>query len=186
MANDAVFKVPEIPRKSRKLSISTDFVEFDGVAEPDEPVANGPHQIGGKEQHVNQIRSDNGPISTEISALCQTFMAENMPSWAKCIQSSLEGTLHKFYRTTSNPQQFEELQQQVATMRSTYDKRVEELKQENDNLKQEVNRLTNQVSAQSSGAQAMVCENGKLKEMLGASKASVTTLSSKLNASSIK
>lgn len=74
----------------------------------------------------------------------------------------------------------------MAMMRSTYDKRVEALKQENDNLKQEVNRLTDQVSAQSSGAQAMVCENGKLNEMLSAAKVSVTTLSSKLNASSIK
>lgn len=200
----ATFKMPEIPQKVRKVH-ATYPSTIDPIIIANAQIINERASASYSSQKsvtdtCSAAAGDSIPIkshtlthdrienqtkandeTTEMGALFDTFIKKNAHKLTECIESSLATMLHDFWNAHKLVQQLQRQQHQMSTMRSTYERQIDQLQRENGDLKQAVHRLNGKCNEHSVKVHEMMRENIELNENLSATKTSVATLSAKLN-----
>lgn len=123
---------------------------------------------------------------TEVEAIFKKIIAKNTNKVTDCIRTSLEGMLHEILIAAESTNQLQNLKNQFATMQSQYEGRIDELKRENDVLKEQVIDLNGKLDGQSVTLCGTMRRNVELNDQLSETKLKMTVLSMELRKSQKK
>lgn len=146
-----MFKVPEIPRKIRKVT-STDTREM-----PSNEIVDAlpPNQ--------NPPETNCPPPQKELNALFDTFIEKNTTKLTDCVRTIVNGMFHEFWDAAQPMQsQLQSLKTQLSTMQAEHTREIDELKRQKNSLKQKLNTLTGKYDAQSVKLREAMQKNAEL------------------------
>lgn len=160
-ADKPIFKVPDIPRKIRKVQTN---------APPNEQISDDQNASQAKpnvDTHANASKTVHSP---EIKALLNTIIENNTNKVTDFFQTLTEGMLHEFYDGVQPVQQWQHLQDQLITMQSDYTRQIDELKRENKALQHKLNTANEKYDIQLIKGRESMQKNAELKEILNETK----------------
>lgn len=166
-----MFKVPQVPRKVRKVQTND---ESTSATPSNQQISNG--NGNGNENgtqsndHTYSTPSKQTEHSPEMKALFNTFVENNTTKVTDYIRTLTNGMLHDFWDAIQPMQQMQQLQNQLITMRSDYARQIDELKRENNTLKQKLSTANAKHDSQMARAREAMQQNAELQESLNETK----------------
>lgn len=151
-----MFKVPDIPRKIRKVQANAQ--------------ENASLTPSNQQNDDTRLIASNIEPSPEMQALFSTFIENNTSKMTNCIRTLTSEMLHDFWHSIQPMDQVQHLQNQLITMQTDYARQIDELKRENNTLKQKLNAVNAKYDTQLIKVRESMQENAELKEKLNETK----------------